>query len=172
MLGTLSLSKRQPLSLRPFFQVRCPVSRAPARDAGEVGAIPTHLTSLRSRSYGSASHVTEDKLAESPACRAGDSGGSTRRSRHFLSVRKHSSATGPPHAEPIGPSAKSASQSDHERHFGRIVQQRGPLSYTEEITVRIRACPPLSGSSTAERPSVKRQDVGANPTLTANFVGE
>ena len=65
------------------FQVRGPVSRAPARDAGEVGAIPTHLTSLRLSSYGSASHVTEDKLAVSPACRAGESGGSTRRSRHF-----------------------------------------------------------------------------------------
>ena len=31
-----------------------------------------------------ADHVTEDKPAESPACRAGDSGGSTRRSRHFF----------------------------------------------------------------------------------------
>ena len=30
-------------------------------------------------------HATEDKLAESPACRAGGSGGSTRRSRQFCS---------------------------------------------------------------------------------------
>ena len=35
----------------------------------------------------------------------------------------------------------SRCESDHERHFGRVVQQSGPLSYTEEITVRIRAWP-------------------------------
>ena len=58
-----------------FYQVRGPESGAPACDAGEPGATPGHLT-----------NVTEDKLAESPACRAGDSGGSTRRSRQFLSV--------------------------------------------------------------------------------------
>src|SRR5688572_13155217 len=31
---------------------------------------------------------------------------------------------------------------------------------------------PLPGSSTVERPPVKRRDVGANPTPAANFVGE
>ena len=108
--------------------MRGPVSRAPARDAGEVGAIPTHLTTF----------ARGDEGVESALCRR----------------------------------EVSRCESDHERHFGRVVQQPGPLSYTEEITVRIRACPPLSGSSTVERPSVKRQDVGANPTLTAIFVGE
>lgn len=67
-----------------FFQVRGPVSGAPAREAGEVGANPTHLTT-----------AAEDKLAESPACRAGDNGGSTRRPRHFLPPSSKRQDAGP-----------------------------------------------------------------------------
>ena len=152
-----------------FFQVRGPVSRAPARDAGEVGAIPTHLTSLRLSSYGSASRVTEDKLAESPACRAGKSGGSTRRSRHF-----HLIGAGAQQRDRAAEDGVQRAECDeHEPirsrapFFGRVVQQLRPLSYTEEITVQIRACPPLSGSSIVERPSVNRQDAGASPAPTA-----
>jgi hypothetical protein len=66
-----------------FYQVCGSVSGAPAREAGEAGANPAHLT-----------NVTEDKLAESPACRAGDSGGSTRRSRHFSRCRLAAMAAG------------------------------------------------------------------------------
>lgn len=58
-----------------LFQVRGSVSGASAREAEEAGASPAHLTS--------SFPVTEDKLAESPACLAGVSGGSTRRSRHL-----------------------------------------------------------------------------------------
>ena len=36
--------------------------------------------------------------------------------------------------------------------------------------MQIRACPPLSGSSIVERPSVKRQDAGASPAPTAILI--
>ena len=38
--------------------------------------------------------------------------------------------------------------------------------------VRVPPPRPLPGSSTVERPPVKRRDAGANPALAANFVGE
>ena len=60
------------------FSMAARVWVVPARDAVNVEGrvqIPLAAPIL---------HVTEDKLAESPACRAGDSGGSTRRSRHLL----------------------------------------------------------------------------------------
>ena len=56
------------------FQVRGPVSRAPARDAGEVGAIPTHLTNF----------ARGDEVVESALCRREVSRCESDHERHFL----------------------------------------------------------------------------------------
>ena len=56
------------------FQVRGPVSRAPARDAGEVGAIPTHLTSF----------ARGDEVVESALCRREVSRCESDHERHFF----------------------------------------------------------------------------------------
>ncbi len=53
-----------------FFQVRGPVSGAPAREAGEVGAIPTHLTIATKTNQQSRLPVEQEIAGAAPAGRA------------------------------------------------------------------------------------------------------
>ena len=111
-----------------FFQVCGSVSGAPAREAGEAGANPAHLTTARG-----------DEGVESALCRR----------------------------------EVSRCKSDHERQFSRCRLAARAAGLHPAITgVRVPPPRPLPGSSTVERPPVKRRDVGANPTPAASFVGE
>lgn len=111
-----------------FHQVCGSVSGAPARDAGEAGATPAHLTNC---GRGQTSRV---------ACL------SSRRKRG-----QH------PSAAPLF----EVSPSSH-----------GSWLTSSHTGVRVPPPRPLPGSSTVERPPVKRRDAGANPAVAANFVGE
>jgi hypothetical protein len=91
---------------------------------------------------------------------------------------------GPPKAESAGPRVARQSalcrrevsrcKSDHERQFSSRCRLAARAAGLHPAITGVRVPPPrpLPGSSTAERPPVKRRDVGANPTPTANFVGE
>jgi hypothetical protein len=112
-----------------FYQVCGSVSGAPAREAGEAGANPAHLTTARG-----------DEVVESALCRR----------------------------------EVSRCESDHERHFLSRCRLAAMAAGLHPASTGVQVPPPrpLPGSSTVERPPVKRRDVGANPTPAANFVGE
>ena len=78
-----------------------------------------------------------------------------------MEVREHSSATGPPQAEPEGPSAKRASQSSCRSQSGPGTAQRGRLPGRENFRrVRHPQAPPLFGSQalTVKPPALNRQN--------------
>ena len=112
-----------------FYQVCGSVSGAPAREAGEAGANPAHLTTARG-----------DEVVESALCRR----------------------------------EVSRCKSDHERQFMSRCRLAAMAAGLHPASTGVQVPPPrpLPGSSTVERPPVKRRDVGANPTPAANFVGE
>ena len=112
-----------------LHQVCGSVSGAPAREAGEAGANPAHLTTARG-----------DEVVESALCRR----------------------------------EVSRCESDHERHFLSRCRLAAMAAGLHPAIPGVQVPPPrpLPGSSTVERPPVKRRDVGANPTPAANFVGE
>lgn len=115
--------------LRPIFQVCGSVSGAPAREAGEAGANPAHLTIARG-----------DEVVESALCRR----------------------------------EVSRCESDHERQLMSRCRLAAMAAGLHPASTGVQVPPPrpLPGSSTVERPPVKRRDVGANPTPAAIFVGE
>ena len=112
-----------------LFQVCGSVSGAQAREAGEAGANPAHLTTARG-----------DEVVESALCRR----------------------------------EVSRCESDHERHFSSRCRLAAMAAGLHPAIPGVQVPPPrpLPGSSTVERPPVKRRDVGANPTPAAIFVGE
>ena len=99
------------------------------------------------------SFAVEAKLAEAPACRAGDSGGSTRRSRHG-DVAQFSRA-------PALQAGRCRCDSDRLHHFRADRSTAGRFSYKEVISVQFRVCPPLQESagcgSEAARPGRRRR---------------